>query len=333
LNPSSLALLIWFGFTAANAGGAPPFPQTEISNGIIKAKILLPDPENGYYRGTRFDWDGVVESLTYQGHNFFGKWFDHYDPTSHDAIMGPVEEFRTGETAIGYEEAQPGGYFLKIGVGLLRKPDAQKYSSYRTYRIMGTGKRVVRPESDRVFFEHDLSNGEGYAYVYTKTLRLPRGKPELIIEHSLKNVGRRIIDTSVYNHDFYMIDNQPAGPSYRIVFTFKPQAKNDLKDLVEIHGNEISFKRELKSQGESVFTPIDGFGSLPKDNDVTVENAAAKAGVREIGNRPLSDFNFWTIRSTVCPEGYIHMRIDPGKTFKWKITYRFYTLPLSRGHK
>ncbi len=59
-----------------------------------------------------------------------------------------------------------------------------------------------------------------------------------------------------------------------------------------------------------------------------VENSEAKAGVREIGDRPLSSIYFWSIRSTVCPEGYIHMRIEPGKTFKWKITYRFYTLPL-----
>jgi hypothetical protein len=308
-------------------------PQAEISNGLIKAKILLPDPERGYYRGTRFDWGGVVESLTYKGHNFFGKWFDRYDPTSHDAIMGPVEEFRTGETAIGYEEAKPGGFFVKIGVGLLRKLDDEKYSPYRTYPIMSSGKRIVTPESDRVTFQHELSNGEGYAYVYRKTLRLPAGKPELIIEHALKNTGKRAIDTSVYNHDFYMIDNQPAGPSYRVAFTFAPQAKSDLKGLAEIRGHELAYERELNAGSESVFTALSGFGLTPKDNDITVENVTAKAGVREIGDQPLSDFNFWSIRSTVCPEGYVHMHIEPGKTFKWKITYVFYTLPLAGGNK
>jgi hypothetical protein len=320
-------------FTALATAADIPFPQAEISNSVIKAKILLPDPEHGYYRGTRFDWDGVVESLTYQGHNFFGKWFEHYDPTLHDAIMGPVEEFRTGETTIGYDEAKPGGYFIKIGVGILRKIDDKPYSSYRTYPIVSTGKRIVTPESDRVTFKQELSNGEGDAYVLKKTLRLASGKPELIIEHSLKNAGRKVIDTSVYNHDFYMIDNQPAGPSYRVAFAFTPQPKNDLKDLIEIRGKDFAYKRELKPGGESLFTPVSGFGPTPQDNDILVENVTAKAGVREIGNRPLSDFNFWTIRSTVCPEGYIHMRIEPGKTFTWKITYRFYTLPLTSGNK
>jgi hypothetical protein len=310
---------------AALSGGAT-FPQAEISNGLIKAQILLPDPERGYYRGSRFDWDGVIEKLTYQGHDFFGQWFEHYDPTSHDAIMGPVEEFRGDEGALGYNKAKAGGYFIKIGIGILRKPDDEKYQFYRTYPIASTGKRVVTPEADRVMFGHELSNGEGYAYVYKKTVRLARGKAELVIEHSLKNVGRRVIDTTVYNHDFYMIDGQPAGPAYRVVFAFAPHAQEDLKGLADVRGNELAYTRELKADGESVATAVTGFGSTPKDNDFIVENVKAKAGVREIGNRPLSSLYFWSIRSTVCPEGYIHMRIEPGKTFNWKITYRFYTL-------
>jgi hypothetical protein len=140
-------------------------------------------------------------------------------------------------------------------------------------------------------------------------------------------VGRRAIDTTVYDHDFYMIDGQPAGPAYRVAFAFTPRAEDDLKGLAEIRGNALTYTRDLKAQGESVATPLTGFGPAPKDNDVTVENSKAHAGVREIGDRPLSSLYFWSIRSTVCPEGYIHMRIEPGKTFRWKITYRFYTLP------
>jgi hypothetical protein len=302
------------------------FPQVEISNGLVKATVLLPDPEHGYYRGSRFDWDGVVESLTYKGHSFFGKWFEEYSPTSHDAIMGPVEEFRGDAGELGYDEAKAGGYFVKIGVGILRKVDDAQYAFYKSYPVVSVGKRIVTPAADRVSFQQELSNGEGYAYVYKKTLRLARGKPELIIEHSLRNAGRRVIDTNVYNHDFYMIDNQPAGPAYRVKFAFKPQAKDDLKDLAEIRGDELVYLRELKTKEESVATPITGFGETVKDNDVIVENTKAQAGVREIGDHPLSSMYFWSIRTTVCPEAYIHIRIEPGKTFTWKIVYRFYTL-------
>ncbi|MEO6289469.1 MAG: hypothetical protein ABIO76_06090, partial [Ginsengibacter sp.] len=50
-------------------------PEAEITNGLIRARLYLPDPENGYYRGSRFDWSGVIASLEYKEHNFFGKWF------------------------------------------------------------------------------------------------------------------------------------------------------------------------------------------------------------------------------------------------------------------
>ena len=47
-------------FSASQAG---EIPQAEISNGMIKARLYLPDAENGYYRATRFDWSGIISSL------------------------------------------------------------------------------------------------------------------------------------------------------------------------------------------------------------------------------------------------------------------------------
>ena len=86
---------------AACALAADP-PQVEISNAAIRAKLYLPDAEKGYYRATRFDWSGVVASLEHKGHNYFGVWFERYDPKLHDAITGPVESFN----AIGYDDGR-----------------------------------------------------------------------------------------------------------------------------------------------------------------------------------------------------------------------------------
>jgi hypothetical protein len=149
---------------------AADFPQTEISNGSVRAKLYLPDARQGYYRATRFDWSGQIASLEVQGHNYFGQWFDRYDPKLHDSILDPVEEF--------------------------------------------------------------LANGLGLGY-------------------------------------------------------------------------------------------------MAKDYDIRVENAAAHAGVRQTSNRTLAKPVFWSIRTTVCPEAYIDMRIEPGKEFTWRIAYDFYTLPES----
>src|SRR6266704_1469151 len=93
---------------------AQEFPQAEISNGLVRARLYLPDPAKGYYRATRFDWAGVIPRLEFKGHTYFGQWFEKYDPKIHDAIIGPVEEFVTNNLPLGYEEAQPGGTFLRI---------------------------------------------------------------------------------------------------------------------------------------------------------------------------------------------------------------------------
>src|SRR6478672_9526720 len=176
---TSVRLFLIFSLLSASLASGADFPQAEISNREIHAKLLLPNSDTGYYRGSRFDWSGVIESLNYKGHKYFGQWFEHYSPTQHDAIMGPVEEFRSEDGAIGYDEAKPGGYFMKIGVGILQKPDDAEYNFARPYRIVTGGKRVVRPEADRVVFLHELSDGNGYGYAYKKVIRLAGNKPEL----------------------------------------------------------------------------------------------------------------------------------------------------------
>lgn len=50
----------------------PTAPFADISNGQLHARLWLPDPKNGFYRGTRFDWSGSVANLEYHGHTYFG---------------------------------------------------------------------------------------------------------------------------------------------------------------------------------------------------------------------------------------------------------------------
>src|SRR5712691_8696536 len=95
---------------------APDAPFAEITNGIVQARLYLPDTQRGYYRATRFDWSGIIADLRVNGHSYFGRWFDKYDPKLHDSISGPVQEFVTGQ---GFEKARPGETFVKIGVGVL----------------------------------------------------------------------------------------------------------------------------------------------------------------------------------------------------------------------
>jgi len=303
------------------------YPEATISNGLVKAVVYLPDAEKGYYRGARFDWSGAVGCLAYKGHTYFGVWFARYDPYLHDSISGPVEEFRSsdGLSSIQYEEAKPGEPFLKIGVGVLQRIDKSPYSFGRRYPLLNGGTWTSHTKKDEVSSEQKLQSEIGYAYTYTKTLKLARHKPVLLLEHMLKNTGTKTIDTQVYDHDFFMLDGTPTGPGMVVRFPFEPKAAGTLKYGSEIDGKEIVYRRELSAKPvEAASSFITGFSNTAADYDITVENTKTGAGVEQTADVPMAQMNFWSIHTTICPEAYIHLVIPPGKTARWTIRYRFY---------
>jgi hypothetical protein len=307
---------------------APQFPQAELSSSSIRATLYLPDAQSGYYRGTRFDWSGVITSLKWNGHEYFGPWFERHDPKIHDAITGPVEEFLTSDAGLGYAEAKPGESFVRIGVGAVRKPDEPAYRRFETYEIVDPGEWTVKKGSNQIEFVHELRGTAGYAYVYRKTVRLI--KDTLVLEHRLKNTGRKMITTSVYNHNFFTLDRQPTGPDIVVRFPFEPRAARALNDLAETRGRDVVFLRDF-AKGQTVFTEVEGFGATASDYDFRIENRKTGAGVRITGDRPLAKLLFWSANLTVCPEPYIDASVAPGKESSWRITYQFYQAAGAQG--
>jgi hypothetical protein len=295
-------------------------PEAFISNGLINAKLYLPDAVNGYYRGARFDWSGVIYDLTYNNHHYFGKWFDHYEPTLHDAIMGPVDSFNP----IGYDEAKPGESFLRVGVGILEKPVEANYAFSTPYKILNSGSWKVRRKSSAITFVHELKT-EKYQYVYTKNVTLTKGKPELVLEHTLKNNGTTTLETEVYNHNFFVMDQQPTGPDFIVKFPFTPQGESKGKtEKGTVDGKNIIYT-DVLSKGEFfAVAPLTGYGTSSSDYDLRIENMKTGAGVRIIGDKPIVKFIYWSAAATLCPEPYIKIKVDPGEEMTWNIRYEFY---------
>jgi hypothetical protein len=328
------------------AGHAPRAPQAEISNGVLKARFYLPDARKGFYRGTRFDWSGVIGSLEYKGHRYYGPWFTKTDPAVIDfvfqgadiiagpcsAITGPVEEFSTGDQALGYGEAKPGGTFLKIGVGVLRKPPGGggAYNRFRLYEIVDPGTWNVRPARNEIEFTQEVADpSSGYGYRYQKTVRLVPGRPEMVMDHRLKNTGKRPIASSVYNHNFLVLDGRPTGPDFVLRMPFKVKAAPAPDHaLAEVRGDRVVYRKTLRGQ-ETLFTELQGFGPTAADYRFTIENTKAGAGMRITGDRPLSRVALWSIRSVLSLEPFIAMRVEPGREFTWQYRYTYYLIGAS----
>src|SRR5690606_17081019 len=108
--------------------------------------------------------------------------------------------------------------------------------------------------TQQVDFTHVL-NTAAYAYVYNKTVQLPDGAAKMMLIHSLENTGDSVIETRVYNHNFFVIDQEPTGPGYRITLpgdTLYPIGAKGLGDIARLDGNELIFLRGLK-RGEQAY--------------------------------------------------------------------------------
>ena len=260
----------------------------EISGSRIRATLYLPDPASGYYRGTRFDWSGVIASLQWDGHEYFGQWFERYDPTLHDAITGPVEEFLTGDSSLGYAEAKPGETFVRIGIGAVRrKPTREPYKRFETYDIVDPGKWTIANGAGWIEFTHELGDTGGYAYVYTQARQRERrhaGARALTAATPAARASRRASTTTTSSRSI----GETTGPDFVVRFPFAPRPQR-------------SFERRRRGSRQRRRLPAPVRGEADdllrarrlrrdaRDHDFSMENRKTGAGVRVTGDRPIRE--------------------------------------------
>ena len=313
-------------------------PQAQIQNKQIHVKFYLPDAKSGFYTGTRFDWSGVIADLEFAGHHLYRPWFNSVDPSVRDftykddtivaspnsAMTGPVEEF---QTPVGYETAKPGETFLKVGVGVLRKPDDTPYSFAKHFDLVDGGKWTSQAKPSSITFEQTLGDRNSqYAYIYTKTVRLDGDTNRLVIEHHLRNIGKSAISTRIYDHNFLTLDGLPVGSAYSIVvpYAIQPTRAPDPK-FVTVEGSTARYLADLQGQDRVAFG-LQGFSSDAKDYRFQITNSTAKVQLTITGDHPLVNASVWSIRSVLAVEPFIEIQADPGKDATWTYTYTYSTL-------
>jgi hypothetical protein len=319
---------------------SPEHPEAEISNGLLTARMYLPDPENGYYRSTRFDWSGAVYSLEHEGNEYYGVWYDRIDPAVVNwvfegdedeivsglasALAGPVNEF---QTPLGWDEAEPGGRFIKIGVGVLRRGEGN-YNRFVHYDVLDPGTWTVNRQDNAVEFIQALDAPDlGYGYVYRKVVTLVEGKPEMVIEHSLTNTGAKPIRSEVYNHHFMVMNQQPPGPDFTIRFPYEPKpTRAPNTELINVEGNELVYAKQLSGRDQAVVS-FEGYGDTAADAEMVIENETLGAGVRITADRPLIRNMLWSIRSVFAIEPYMAVNVEPQDAFTWTNRFEYYSLP------
>ncbi len=136
----------------------------------------------------------------------------------------------------------------------------------------------------------------------------------------------RAITTEVYDHDFLVFDGHTISEGITIRFPLEPEPQTPHGDAVEIHGNHIIYKEEIKPK-QTVAGYLKGYSTNAAGYHFTVEDTKTKVGVEQSSDSPISRFCLWSMRTTVSPEARIHLDVASGKTGDRKINDRFFAPP------
>jgi hypothetical protein len=257
-------------------------------------------------------------------HRLFGPWrTGKYSTDVHDNVTGTAGEFGMGTAGmpapLGFNESAAGGHFVKIGIGVLRKPDDEPYSFGRRYEIVDAPRwQVVKTGqwvNMRQVLEHD-----GYGYDYCHRIETVPGCKSFITRHALTNTGRKPIHQTHYSHNFLIIDQEPIGPAYELMFHFTPDDLPLTQSLAYVKGNSLNF-RELIPAGKALFTQLSGFGDTAVDNWVMIRNRDIGVDLCITGDRPVVRYHLFAVCGSVCPEPFVELLLHPGETVTWQHRY------------
>lgn len=268
--------------------------------------LELHTPQDGFYKGTRFDRGGVFKSLVFGGVEMCGQWFESYSPTMHDAVLGPTEEF--APMPVIPSEVEESYIVLKPGVGII-DIGPEPYDRFKLYRIVNPG----RWEVDGMRFRHIL---EGY-YDYIKEI-VVTGENSFRISHKFE--AHIPFDGDVYNHNFFTMGKMEIGPSRKIDFPFRPEGTWRAEyDSAGFTDSGIRFSRVLK-EGESVYTGnIHEAGKEGMPYEMTLSEGPL--GVHIKGDVPVFKTVLWANHRIACLEPYNKISLAPGQAFFWSIEY------------
>jgi hypothetical protein len=262
------------------------------------------------YRGTRFDWTGFVTQVTLDGRTTFCVP-EAVDGTGTGGI-GLSNEFGLAEP-VGFDDAQPGEWFPKLGVGLLRRPDGQPYFFARPYDLRPFPMRWEASETEAAFVVDSLP-ARGYAARLEKRMRVEG--PRLTVSYVLQNLGERPLRTREYAHNFLMVNaGRARGYTLRLPV---PLPERPWAAGLRAEGAEVRWLRPLRGAHHAAVEPWP-----PGARWFELRHAPTGACVREETDHDWVRLAVWGTDRVISPEVFVAIDVAPGATYRWQRTWTF----------
>ena len=287
-----------------------------LKNKNLEIHIDLP-VEN--YNLSRFDWTGKIVKVKFQ--NIYLSGVERTDCEEGQYCgKGFYNEFGI-DAPLGYDETNIGGWFHKIGIGLLKKDDNQ-YIFNKDYEVKPSEFKIFA-ESNKILINCKSQAINGYSYLLKKEIEL--FETSFIIKYYLQNTGEKDIITNEYNHNFVAINKDLPGNNYILKFPFqlKPELFGETvnpEQKVVFGQKEIKFNRPPKEQ--FFFSNLTGGENV--DAGWELMNIKSKIGISETGSFQTNKVNLWGWEHVISPELFFNIFIKSGQSIEWYRTYNVY---------
>ncbi len=267
----------------------------------------------------RFDQTGKIVKVKYQNISLSGvEKTDGED--EHRFGRGFYNEFGI-DTPLGFTETNIGGWFHKIGVGLLKKEDV-RYSFIQNYMVKSPEYTIItKPNKIEIICKSQLIFG--YSYLLRKEIEL--FESGFKIKYFLQNTGDKVIVTDEYVHNFLAINKDLIGNDYLLKFPF--QLKSALfedtvnpEKKVEIGEKEITFNSTPNAQ--FFFSNLTGGETV--DAKWELINLKNKIGISETGSFQTNKVNLWGWKHVISPELFYNIFIQSGQSTNWTRIYNVF---------
>ena len=282
----------------------------------LEIRVDLPG-EN--YNFSRFDWTGKITEVKFRGIAF---------ATTERPEGGNIHLFGRGfcnefgiDSALGFDDAEIGGWFHKIGVGLLKKTEGP-YQFHKAYEILPARfDCTIGP--DRVIMSCIPDPAQGYCYVLRKEISIR--DQGFTIRYDLENTGDKAIRTDEYVHNFMATKGEPMGSAYRLNFPFdlRPdrfgETVNPEKKIV-LGLREVGFNGEPTEQ--FFFSNLSGGEKVRAEWELI--NSSMGLGIRESGSFRTDKINLWGWGHVISPELFVSIELEPGQSMEWERNYTIF---------
>ena len=278
--------------------------------------LTLTKPLIGY-RGARFDWTGKICSLKYQDQELLS-FEKKDDPQALFSGGGLYNEFGIDDP-LGFEEAPIGGWFHKIGIGLLKKTE-KRYHFLNVYKIQPAQFELEQSE-EAVLIRCSSEKHLGYAYILEKEFRLLENG--LTVTYCLQNKGDLPIETEEYAHNFLGFNQHPLGPDYSLKFNFTldPSGFGELLNpdgILNFQDNRITFNHLASEQ----FFVSQLNGNWKQAASWELKNTRLGIAFQESLDQPVSKVNLWGSDNVLSPELFCPIKLEHGAQQRWSRHYK-----------